>query len=519
MKKIQVILGLFALLGLVFPLPSCDKDGDWSNAKNEDIYGFAIERDVEFAEKALKEVTPIMFNVKANYDFDKIPMKFKVLYMSGAGTLTLNGVVIENNSTYKLKKKDNTFEYVGTKEGKNSFVITATNDKNVSKEEEFNINYAVTDFSVESKPVNQNQTIWQGDEYSYNIKIEPRNSSKPANDYHIMFEVYDGDIKLESRNVQKGVWYKITGDIGNIGVTMKTNTSGNAILRFKIKNNTTERDGFSITQKIEQRRVEFKNLSISDTSFVKGSDKDYKIWGNIIKTPKTNNNRIFYKAWLNAPADYTGGIDEVKEYQEYALTENGGFNMNFNVTNKATIGTYSFFIQFKDEYGNESEVKTFDFKVINGKFTWVTNPQATAFFDRWKAGVFNKLRHFSFAFFESTFEIYSGRPNLYITKINYKVKYQVKCYKNSRFQNITYEHGYNVYDGHNGKFIEIISNNQTTVKHLKVSHDFENINHGGDMTWVEIEKAWMYIMIELSNGQTIHKDWFEIGVVTRGASN
>lgn len=509
MKKFQVTLGLLVLLGLVFLLPSCNKDGDWSNTNNEDIYGFAIERDVEFAEKALKEVTHIMFNIKANYDFDKIPMKFKVFYKSGAGTLTLNGVVIENNSTYKLKKKDNIFEYVGTKEGKNSFVITVTNDKNVSKEEEFNINYAITDFSVESKPVNPNQTVWQGDEYSYMVKIEPSNPNKPTNDYQIMFDVYDGNIKIEGREVEKRVWHRITGDIGNIGVTMSTNTHGNAILRFKIKNNTTERDGFNITQKIEQRIIEVKNLSISDTSFVINS-RDHKIWGNIIKTPQ-NNNKIFYKTWLKAPAGYTGGIDVVKEYQEYALADNGDFNIKFNITDKATIGTYSFLIQFKDEYDNESVVKEFQFKITGGNLVWIQEPTMFVRFERWEAGAFKQYRDFALANFDKTFEIYTGNDKVYINTIKYSIyfEYTIVMSDGQRFNRLEWLNT----DGRDSKFNEVMPNQTTTIKYYKELHDFANINYKTWARHVYIKSAEIIMSIQLSNNQTIIKKcktFFEI---------
>lgn len=291
MTQKNLIKTLICLVAITMLFTQCKKE------KKVD-YSFTIERDKEFAERALNEITTIKFNVKPDYDFAKIPMKYKVNYKQNAGVLMLNGIIVEDNSEYVLRNQENTFEYKGIKEGRNAFTITAINGKGVSVAEDFAINYATTDFNVTHTPVKPNATVWQGEEYSYIIKIKQENTSKPSNDYQIFFEEFDGSIVFMGEPVKVNTWYQIVGDISNCLTTIKTNQTGNVSLKYKVKNSTTLRDGYTIVQKVDKREIKIVSLSISDTVFIQNTNR-HSIEGQIKKEPNSDNKNVFYLSLIH----------------------------------------------------------------------------------------------------------------------------------------------------------------------------------------------------------------------------
>ncbi|WP_312090972.1 hypothetical protein, partial [Chryseobacterium sp.] len=76
----------------------------------------------------------------------------------------------------------------------------------------------------------------------------------------------------------------------------------------------------------------------------------------------TSNTTIQYKTWISSASNNnTNGIQTTNNaYTPYALGANGNLQLTFNAL---AIGTYTLNFQAKDEYGNESEVKSFNVTV------------------------------------------------------------------------------------------------------------------------------------------------------------
>lgn len=498
MKKIKITtLCLFALLGLV--LPSCDKDGDWDNSKDKDIFAFEIERDEEFPEKAINEVTYIKTRVNAVYNFDKLPMNIKVVYHNGEGVLTLNGVILENNSSYILKSKDNVFEYVGKNNGSHNFSITFTNEKKVSRTAEFRIQYATTEFSVVETASNPNQEVWQGDVYSYLIKIEPHNPNKPTNDYQIRFDIYDGNILLNGSNAELNRWYPIS-NINSVQLDLKTKNFGNQVtLHYSVKNNTTERSNLQIKRAVKQREIKLNKFRIDNDSILNNTNNVITILGNITKQPNSSN-FVQYKIWLaDYPTNYTdNGINipllNNSAYQNATLGLNGVFDFQFTTQKNIPTGRYLVTIQFQDEFENESETRSFEILVEDGKFKILEPINLTAYFRVWRRGG----GHWGIHFYKigRNFKVTTGNSKVKIIKTSYDFIFYLgasnrkKIYRASEY-------------GELNDFIE--TQNQSSVLTLHNSFlEFDFSNNGLPGNYIAVQEGRVHF--SLSNGQTVTRD-------------
>ena len=104
MKKLILLLTFCVSL---FFLNSCREDGEWGN-ENGGQFGFTIERDDNFIEKAVGETNQLTFNIIPNYDFATIPTTFKFTTNLN-GVLSLNGQTLIANQEYTFDTKDNIF--------------------------------------------------------------------------------------------------------------------------------------------------------------------------------------------------------------------------------------------------------------------------------------------------------------------------------------------------------------------------------------------------------------------------
>ena len=163
MKKLFYLLLAITTLSII----SCREDGDWGN-NNGGQFGFTIERDDNFIEKSVGETNQLKFNIVPSYDFSSIQTKFKFVTNLN-GVLKLNGEVLVANKEYIFDEKENIFEYVGNVSGTHELKISVKNDKGASKEEEFELKYAVSEFS--HTYTGGTAPIYQGDETQYLMKI------------------------------------------------------------------------------------------------------------------------------------------------------------------------------------------------------------------------------------------------------------------------------------------------------------------------------------------------------------
>lgn len=346
MKKLLMLF--VAMFTLALSINSCRDGGDWEEENGQ--FGFSINRDNSFNEKSVGEINQFKFNVVTNYDFSTIPMKFK--YTSSLnGELKLNGQVLVANTEYPLTNKENIFEYKGLAEGSHKLTFNVTNDKGATKEEIFDFAYTLSDFSV--NVVGGTSNIYQGDEITYVHKITPSNATQTSG-YEIRFDSYNGDVKLNGNLVQLGQYYPIV-NITNFLVNLKTNQIGQGELTYTIKNINSTRP-FSIAQTILPRTIVITSLNPSATNVIPNTPMT--LTGIITKSPANTNNNIKYKTWISsATNNQMSGVTTTNNvYTDYALGGNGSFTIPFNAVQ---TGSYEINMQVKDEFGNESAVKTF----------------------------------------------------------------------------------------------------------------------------------------------------------------
>lgn len=350
-NTIIIILSLFSIL----LFNSCREDGDWGN-DNEGQFGFTIERDDNFIEKSVGETNQLKFNIKTNYDFESVPTTFKFTTNLN-GVLSLNGKTLIANQEYTFSTNDNIFEYVGNVAGTHQLKINVKNSKGASKEEEFELKYGVSEFS--HTYTGGTAPIYQGDETNYLMKIVP-GSGQPNTGYQIKFNTYEGTIKLNGVTAQLGQFYELP-NIDNFNITTTTNKSGNGALFYTIKNTTVSKD-YSLQQNILARTITVESMNISNLNTAPNTP--LSLIGVVKKTPITGNNTVQYKTWISSASNNnTAGVQNTSNaYIPYTLGENGSFNYNFNAL---AVGTYTYNIQFKDEYGNESTVNTYTIVVEN----------------------------------------------------------------------------------------------------------------------------------------------------------
>lgn len=344
---------IIAFFSLTFTLNSCEDDGEWDDLSGGQ-FGFKIERDDYFIEKSVGEANQLKFNVVSNYDFTSVPMKIKFT-SSLNGTLQLGTVNLQPNTEYTLSNKDNFLTYVGNVAGNHEVKITATNEKGVSKEEVFSLQYGVSEFT--HTYTGGTADIYQGDETPYLMKIVPT-SGQPSTGYEIKFNSYNGNIKLDGVSVQTGQFYTLPS-IDNFTVTLASNQVGQGALDYTIKNNTVQ-SNYNIQQTIIARKIVIESMNINSLSVLPNSQMS--LIGVIKKTPVTSNTSIKYKTWISSSSNNnTSGIQNSNNaYIPFALGANGAFSINFNALE---VGNYTYNVQAQDEYGNESEVKSFSVAV------------------------------------------------------------------------------------------------------------------------------------------------------------
>lgn len=337
----------------IFSLNSCREDGEWGN-ENGGQFGFTIERDATFIEKAVGETNQLKFNIKPSYDFASIKTSFKFT-TSLNGTLKLNGETLVANQEYTFTTKNNIFEYIGNVAGTHKIQFNVKNSKGATKVEDFELKYSVSEFTHTF--TGGQADIYQGDETPYLMKIVP-SAGHPTTGYEIKFNSYNGTIKLNGVTAQTGQFYPLP-NIDSFTTTLSTNQVGQGALDYTIKNSTVQ-SNYNIQQTVIARKIVIESMNVNATNVIPNSQMS--LVGVVKKTPVTSNTSVKYKTWISASSNNnTNGIQNTNNaYTPYALGANGSFSVNFNAIE---VGTYTYNIQFEDEYGNQSDVKTFNISV------------------------------------------------------------------------------------------------------------------------------------------------------------
>ena len=429
-NAIIIILSLFSFI----LFNSCREDGDWG-IDNQGQFGFTIERDNNFIEKAVGEINQLKFNVQPSYDFQSIKTSFKFT-TSLNGILKLNGELLTANQEYDFAAEENIFEYVGNVSGIHELKIVVKNGKGTSKEEGFSLPYSISDFSHTYN--GGTGSIYQGDETQYLMKIIP-GSGQPSTGYQIKFETYSGQVKLNGVEANVGTWYPIN-NIDSFTTSLETNTPGQGKLSYSIKNNTLSKD-YEIQQNIIAREVTIESINFNPANI--SINTQITLTGIVKKSPVNTNTTIQYKTWISSASNSNlNGIQNTNNtYTNYALGSNGSF---LSAVNALVAGTYTYNIQVKDEYGNESAVKTFNV-VVEDFITFEGNQSAELLL------VYAKNTAIYQKGFNRSLNIKAGGTSV-ITNIDYILSYDLKSDK-GLIRNFTFN--YNEPANSNSNAIEL----------------------------------------------------------------
>lgn len=404
MKKILFIL----LAGMICVLNSCREDGDWGENQTNGQFGFSIERDKDYIEKAVGETTDIKFNVKAKYDFSTIPMVIK--YTSNLnGVLKLGDIVMEQNKEYDLKNADNILHYIGNSPGTHGVKISVKNAKDQTLTEEFELKYAVSEFThTISGGI---ADIHQGDETQYLMKVVSGNGQTTTG-YQIKFNSYNGTIKYNGVPATLETWYPIH-NIDSFNISLISSIAGQGKLTYSIKNSTVNRD-YEIQQTILARQIVIESLNINANSVLPNSQMS--LLGVLKKSPSTSNTTIQYKTWISSASNNNvNGIQTTNNvYTQYALGTTGNLQLQFNAISE---GNYTLNFQAKDEFGNESEIKSFNI-VVEKSIQFIGGTAANIY-------IRSSVLDLYFNKFSRTLKIQSG-GNTTITKVKYTINFDYK---------------------------------------------------------------------------------------------
>ncbi|MFN3021834.1 hypothetical protein ACK1KB_12790 [Chryseobacterium sp. TY3] len=409
MKK---LLLLFCSLLLLF---NCQSDRDLEDP-NSAQFGFTVDRDENFIEKSVGEINQLKFNINPTYDFNTLTTSIKFT-TNLDGVLKLNGEILNANQKYTLTSKDNIFEYIGNVSGTHQLQFTVQNSKGFSLEESFELKYSISEFALTYTGGTAN--IYQGEETNYLMKIIPE-AGQLSSGYQIRFNDYNsnnGSIKLNGVDAEIGQFYPLP-NIDNFNIVLKTNQIGQGALNYTVKNGTVSKD-YNIQQTVIARQIVVESMNINSNSVIPNSSMS--LIGIVKKTPVTSNASVSYKTWISSASNNNmSGIQNTNNiYIPYALTSTGSFNYNFNAID---AGTYTYNIQFKDEYGNESDVESFTVEV-QAPLQFIGTPSGSYTLSRqfFPAGGGNGYRVRSKEYMKN-FKVQAGGSNS-ITQIKYEYRF------------------------------------------------------------------------------------------------
>jgi len=365
MKRIKFLKSVSTVLIMMITavfFTACSDGGDF-----DDNESFTIDRDKTFEPKAINDTVEFKYNVKPNYSFEKIPMKFK--YTSSlSGTLVLNKQVLAQNVEYDLTNQNNTFKYVGKAQGGHVVTIIATNEKNQTTTEEFNFQYSTADFDVNITGGSNN--LYQGQSANYNLTITPK-AAYDTGGYQIKFTSYDNNasssISLAGKKIDLNKYYDLTAaQIGGVAIQTIAYTAGNLTLNYTIKNNGGQERSNYISQAVQKNQITFTSLSNGNKT-IYNPGEIISLNAIITKTPNISN-KIWYKTWISEDNNQALLNEIPTTNGSYVAATLDGTSFKFpNITTLTNLadpyGTCKLNVQVKDEFGNESEIKSFPIQI------------------------------------------------------------------------------------------------------------------------------------------------------------
>ena len=351
-KKNIITKSLLVML-LIVLVTSCSKDKEISKLQ----WDFKVEsKQDSIITKDKGETTFLTYIIKRDYEKGaQISYKLKSShqlseFLSNDG----NNTTLEKDKTYPLNSDTLKIKYTGNEEGNHLVSVIFTNDKGKIVSKGASITYKSNNFNASIRKVTVQDVIYQGDEIDYEMVIQPTNEI--SDNYKIIFNSYPGQIYLYDEDaIEIGKEYEIR-NIKKTIFRLQTAIAGENTLTYTIKNNTTSHN-FEYKQNVSNRGITIDNLYFTEDNVI--INTDFTLVG-IVKNNPQHLNAFHYKTWISNVNEK--GIETTNNAYTNGTMQftNGNVNLKFKALK---VGDYKFNIQFKDLFGNESEVKTFDLKV------------------------------------------------------------------------------------------------------------------------------------------------------------
>ena len=423
-KKNIITKSLLVML-LIVLVTSCSKDKEISKLQ----WDFKVEsKQDSIITKDKGETTFLTYIIKRDYGKGaQVSYKLKSShqlseFLSNDG----NNTTLEKDKTYPLNSDTLKIKYTGKEEGNHLVSVIFTNDKGKIVSKGASITYKSNNFNASIRKVTVQDVIYQGDEIDYEMVIQPTNEI--SDNYKIIFNSYPGQIYLYDEDaIEIGKEYEIR-NIKKTIFRLQTAIAGENTLTYTIKNNTTSHN-FEYKQNVSNRGITIDNLYFIEDNVI--INTDFTLVG-IVKNNPQHLNAFHYKTWISNVNER--GIETTNNAYTNGTMQftNGNVNLKFKALK---VGDYKFNIQFKDLFGNESEVKTFDLKV-NPELYFKSTP------------IFNIKQNFLSNFWNPSFHGIEIRDiNFEVTeplvkmKIYYKMNLKIHTYNDtySEIQDLIYE--------------------------------------------------------------------------------
>ena len=359
MKRIFLLwLAVVTLIG------GCKKDSEQPALHLK----FSVEAPTEdFSDKGINEEVAIPLKVVTDFDFSKVPLKYKIETDKQA-IFKIGDKEVLSGDIQKLETPEITLFYTGKQQGEHTIKVTVINSPENKSVKELKLNYKEYGYTLET--VNAKASASQGENVDFSLKITPVEGA-PKMDYFITFKSFDieNDPKLEKNlvamngeKVELGKEYKIE-NLADIKIRINSFYSGKKELKYIIKNKTFEREEV-FTQEVSKNNITFSEGAQLSKTVARAINETISFVGKIIKEP-IHSNKVWYKTEITeGQAD---GLTTTADWVETTLTkENVVNNLSFIAKKE---GEYKYKITFKDEFDNEVS-KIFDVSLkINKDFT------------------------------------------------------------------------------------------------------------------------------------------------------
>ena len=361
MKK-TIFLIAMALIAII--TIRCKEDAEIPALKFE----INASTDETLTERGVNDNAVINFEFKADYDYATAPLSFKIDY-DKQGVLKLGNEELTKDTTYNLEKPELSLSYVGKEEGKHTIKVYFFNDKGIHILKEIEIPYAKYNFAV---AVTGDETVYQGEMKEYKLTITPENATVKDN-YKIKFISYDENdpalqesyVALNGSKIEYNKAYEIADITKEQKINLKSFHSGAKKLIYIIINSSSEKQE-KISQEVKAAEIVVKDLNFNKLT-TNTLDDNLQLRGFVTKVPALSNKTIFYRTWIvDVPNEQKEGVENTDNtYKDFTLPNNNEFVINVKVKK---YGTYKYMLQFKDEFGNETEPRSFEIKAIDKNF-------------------------------------------------------------------------------------------------------------------------------------------------------